>query len=367
MWLNRFIDDISNWDAEPPFMCISLDLRPGPGGRPSAPNALRAAWANEGQEDLEKYRTFGDTIELTGELVDEAMRDDTEGIFLVASAQAPTEPRIMSLPIACRNDMRVVDRPWLFELERTAYFAARPVVTVFTDREDTDMMRVIFGERESGDQIEHATHALQKLHGRTDAESMVGTPTSFGGGHAWNKIENIVDEHRNAAARESAEAVVDLVQENDILVISGPVKSRSNLVNHLPEGLSVVLREDEGGFGTERERRAYSADLACRVQTEAADQLASSVLAGDYGELVARGREPMDMMFTEGRVARFVVHEDAVTHWGDHMDARLIEGQHDNWLGEALWKARETSAEVLFGQHPPVLHDHQGAIATLRW
>lgn len=369
MRLNEFFDEVYHATAKDgPYFSLSMDLRPNADGRSPAQTILRAAWADVGEGTNDIDRMFGGTVEQVRDILENAVREGTEGIFLVASAKAPTQPQMLDVPVPGRNDLRVSERPWLVELERLGYFTKRPVVSVFVNREGVHVMRVALGEIETMAESERSAHALRKVHGRTHAENIVGGPGDFGGGHAWNKVENIVEEHRAAAAREGAALVAGAVQEHDILVIGGPEEPRYELIHELPDRLRNHVEEHEGDFGTERERLEWSSELAHRTQIRAADQVAEEVVSGARGELIARGREYVEFMLDKGRVGQLIIHQDAVSHWGHARDARRIEAPWDDaWYGEAIWKAHETSADVLFCEHPRVIEEHEGVVATLRW
>lgn len=369
MRLNEFLASVyREYAREGQYLSVSLDLRPNADGRSTAESALRAAWSGLGDQLTTPDELFGEVIDNLRDSLAEEMRVGTEGLYLLASAEDTENPRVFTMETPLRNDLRVTARPWLIELERVAFLSRRPIVSAFANRDGVELMRVVLGEIDEESAVDHPTHGLRHTRGRTSAERFGGATAPFGG-HSWNRVENSVEEHRAAAAREGAEAIGEMMQDGDQLVVAGPPEPRAELVNHLPDNLRAGMREQDGEFDRDQSQRyEWSTQLARDLQLEVGDELARDILSGAWGERIARGRNSIDTMFRNGRVSQLVMHEDAVTHWGVASDARQVAAPwDDSWYGEALWKARDTSAGVLFSRHPALLEEQEGVVATLRW
>lgn len=372
MRLTEFIDNAYDPDGDgSSFLSVTLDLRLSTDGRSSAPVVFNAAVAEMTEKHSDAQRTFGETIEMVEQAIDEAIAEGHTGLAVLASAENPTEPRILDLPIHCRNDFRVTTRPWLFELERVAYFTARPIVSVFASRGEIDLMRVVFGEVDAHEEEDRATYATRNVQGRQNVEGRAAGATggSWQGGHSRSSVDRSIEEHRAAAAREAAGMIEGMAQPDDIVVVTGPTEPRSELLAEIPDALRASLREQDEGFGDDRERLEWSLHLAEQLQVDEADTMAATVLSGGYGSQAARGKAEIDRAFVEGRVAELILHEGAVRHWGEAADARRVDApwEDDSWYGDALWHAQNTSAKVRFCRHDDVLEQQEGVVATLRW
>lgn len=362
-------------NANLPVVTAYLDLSAGPESGPGpAETVVRRGIMTDADArqatSREASRSLDADIEGVQAAVLEARREGAMGLAYLGCAGAGVQ-HVLSAPLPFRNDIRVADQGWVFELERYRYLFERPISLVTSDTHTADMVRIRFGSREAESSVDRDPHFLTKRKGRTNVQGRGGTAEAgFGGGHSKNRVEQIVEEKRAMFAREAASEVARFVGAEDLFFVEGVEEARAQLLNALPPELASRARLLPAGPANRDNRALAQFALAHSpdAQREETTRIVQQALSGGLGEAWASGFEAVRRAFDEGRVAELIVHEDSVGHWGTTDDARQYESPLDDDLIEQLIEAaEETSAGLRFGLDAVLLTAHEGILATLRW
>jgi len=364
MNLTEFLHTVAELpDSATGYLTISLDLVLDPVGKPSAEQALRTAYRVVAENHGAK--TFDEYVTTVPEHIADAAAAGARGLFLVTDGETSLELRT---PLPFRNDVRIHPSPWLFELERQVYLLGHPLVLADVDREEATILRIADAEVVDEHEIGRSPRYTRMTRGRTVTEGRMGAGPA--GGHSRHRVQNSVREHRAAEAREAASIIEQVWEPGDLLVIAGSIDTRHELIDVLPAPLSQALSEHvpESVPTGEHELLAMIANLSERLQLAEADNLTKELLSGGAGEQIVRGRAAVLGALEAGRVARVLLHEDAVANWGTATDIRPRETPWDDADYQAIiHRADSTSATVEYTQLPALLEMHEGVAAITRW
>jgi hypothetical protein len=374
----------------PPLLTVSLDLTPGSDGIPSARQVLKQMWRTvEGRfEGLERdaKRSYERDQSAVEEAWEPALQAGARGLFY-AGCSAMGFRAMLETPYPLRHSAYLSTTPWLFEFARYRYVAHRPIVLAMTDWKQLRALRIQYGEVREEIETEQWDGAVTGPHQRTDTQG-VGSPgaglggatagrasrasaaDTGGGWHAKTRIEKSVLEHKEIYAREEAARLADLLGDDDILVIAGPEEPRSELRRQLAERLQDRLIEgpEVPPNMAEREIVDDAMELAAELQFGFAEREVARWREGNLKERAVAGLEEASGAVERGQLGTLILHEDAVTHFGNAGDGRERPGRLDSReTGELLRGALGGSVTVLFTREPWMLEEHGGVLGILRW
>lgn len=365
-----------------PLLTISLDLRRNAQGVSLAPtvlkDALRGAEELLPDLDAQTLKWFRETEDAVAAGMEAAIRDGAHGYYYVGAEHDDIHFELRAVR-PFRNSLRVGDRPGIFELERRHFLEDRPVCVVLVDSHTMEVVRIRFGVEEASAELDEDPHYKRSPRGRTaqerkvggSAEGAVGGSDSVGGGHSYSTIDRRIQEARRRFAQTAADELEEFMEPDDLMIVSGEVEARSHLLNMLREDVRERAREHPSMWvGQDRtELTEMAVELAIEHQYALADGEAVRWLSGEYGERAVSGIEGDRIASEQGRLGTLIIHDSAVDHFGDHMDARQHASPVDGKAVEdLLWQALEQSSpDVYFTGHDPVLEQHEGVIGVLRW
>jgi hypothetical protein len=271
--------------------------------------------------------------------------------------------------------VRTGDRPYLFEFERYLFLYQRPVTLVEVQHNEVSISRIVLGNTVSEHEHSISKRAVSRTQGRITPQRGMkiagsGKPPSSGSMHAWTKIEESIEAHRQQFQKNSAGEVEEAIGDSDIVVVSGPVEPRSALVNELSDKVRArLIEEDALEHGTsERELRERAAATAERQQFKEAEEYLQPLLDGARPEQTALGPQAAREMLTQGRIDTIVFHENVAGHYGTADDTRHHEGRLPADEVEGLLQgALDQSSSVRFSQSERLLDEYDGVAAWLRW
>lgn len=374
--IRQFLDALTTTEnREAPVVTVYLDLSAGPEVAPGpAETVARRGIMTDIDARRATSRQASRSLETDLERVQAAIADaraqGDRGLAYLGCAASDIQ-HVLTTPLPFRNDVRVAERGWAFELGRYQYLYGRPIVVVTADMQTVDMVRIQFGSEADAASVSRDPHYMTKRKGRNDVQGRGGTPEAgFGGGHSKNKVESIVEAKRAMFAKEAATELTQFVGPDDLLFIAGVDEARAQLLNALGAELAARAQLLPAGAGAEngREMAAFALEHGPEAQRAETQVIVERALSGASGGLWVSGIEAIGNAFKEGRVAELIVHEDAVDHWGTSDDARLYESVMDDDAIEGLVEqAVATGADVRFGLDKVLLDEHEGVLATLRW
>lgn len=170
--------------------------------------------------------------------------------------------------------------------------------------------------------------------------------------------------------REAAGHIERLVDDETLLFVAGPVEARSEVLSELGNGIAERALEAPAltpGVST-RELVELALDLARDTQLAEADREAERCLNGEHLDRTTMGIDAVRGAIERGEVGTLIVHEDAVDHFGDALDARYHEaGSNAEAIEGLLRAALDLSAECRFSRLPALLAEHEGVVAVRRW
>lgn len=363
-------------DSDAPRVTAALDLRPGPlGSRPPAvqlfQQKLQGGDTKAVTGNADDARTLATARQRGEALLLDAIARGSKGLFYLGGETELS----FETQVPFRNSIAVGRRPRLFEFERFAYLYSRPVVIAIADRHTVELARVQFGETVGESGVDYGEHPLTRTAGRTAVEGRSGASVSSGGetkgysgGHSWNRVEQIVEEHRAMFAREAADEMERFLGGDEFLLV-GPEEARSQLLSELSPGTAeraVLVGASVNGVADQSSLADVALELAAERQVARANELSEAKdLAPD---LLVRGREDVRRYLAGGQLSHVVFHEDAVGHLGTAEDAREHAGLgHDDEFEELVAMSLATSAEVLFGTAEPLIDEMDGVVGLRRW
>ncbi|MFN0093668.1 MAG: hypothetical protein ACKVVT_02685 [Dehalococcoidia bacterium] len=359
--LTLFTRQLRSWDGPGRVVSVALDLRGRGDVAPPWQTVLTEGLAAGGfppNDDALRTQIEG--------AVRAAVDEGAKGFFAASDPEGRYWAEVAS-PVPPRNDIRVGDAPWLFEVERLRYLLAQPVVVATVDLHSAHVVRVAGAGTAGESDVTGDAHATRATAGRNNVEGRSGGG-AHAGGHSRNRTAHAIEEHRLAAGREAANAVTEIMKAGDILVVAGIPEARALLLSHLPANVAsrAITR---AALGPEAEAHAalnLAIDLSTAHQLDEGDAFGRSLL-GSSGT-VARGLEGVASAATRMQIAEIVLHEDAASCWGTAEDVRQRAGLgHDDALNKALRAAVSGGASTRFCRLAALAGEHQGIAATLRW
>lgn len=366
--------------TEAPLVSVSLDLRPGSLGT-QPPASLILQQRITGGEVTEHEVRPGSAQSLATDrdraaaAVAEAMAAGDDGLYFVGCAAEGVELSLAT-PSPFRNSVRVRNQPWMFSFELFAYRYGRPITLVKVDLHTFEAVRVHYGEVDETTGVDYGAHPLTRTAGRTRVER--SSPASqasaegrgFPGGHAKNRVEQIVEEHRAMFAREAAADLERFLGDDDFLLV-GTVEARSQLLSHLSRATAARAHAEGNSLEGRTDITAladFAAELVAEQQRVAANDAFEHWTSGAVGERYVSGPEEVERYLDNGQLAEVVFHEAAVAHVGTAADARDQDGLGDDDRYERLVrKALGTSAELRFGDGPRLLTECRGVAGLRRY
>lgn len=368
--------------AGAPLITVSLDLRlPALGAAPAGPNAVRQALNEEasrlGITSQADQRSFNEDMTRLESATREAVADGAQGLFFVGCAAEEIAYQV-AMPSPFRNSARIGERPWLFELERMRYLFGQPFSVVFVDLHTMSMVRVRYGEGAETAGVDYDKHWLSKKAGRTAVSGRSGAAGSGAmgvtsgpmGGHGYNRVEQMVEEHRREFAREAATELEAFIGNDEPFLLAGVPEARSQLLAQLDRRLAERAIEVSAARAG-----ADPADLASEAMALSRDQqimqanaAATEWLSGAVGERLAAGRAAVLRSLAEGRLGEVVIHEESVGHLGQAEDTRPQGATGDDEpIDDILRQSKATDVTIRFGRAPILLHDYEGVAGLNRW
>ncbi len=370
--LSELIDELRRVESEhPPILTAAIDLGVGGDGRPVALRALtqavREAIARfDGDPKDADHRSLDLDAELLAESIEQATSDGAAGLIFVGASAAEILFELET-PFPPRNAVDIDRRPALFELVRYRYLAGRGVVLATPSLRDVEIERIRYAVAEDATSVSHSTRLEQ--HKQRTKRDGIGAPDGAGG-HGMNRVEQIVEARRSAFAADVADALVQFVEPDEIVILAGTDDGRAAVANRLPDAIRqrVVQTGPLDPTQDARSRAMALTELVVRAQYERGDIAAAEWFDGAHGDRAIGGIEAATRAASEGRLGTLILHEDAVDHFGTARDARDHAPDHDPGLVEALLHAAlDQGAEIVIARDPRALEQQQGVLGVARY
>lgn len=366
--LEALLDELEAGSGTDSVVGASFDLRPDDTGLPTAIRILRQAVrealpAKAGDDDL------GRLVEHLDETLKTASSAGYPGVFLAGTFKEPTRG-IAPVTLPPRNRLQIDQHVSRFELARSRALVRQPVAAVWADRSGLRWAMTrgyaapLRGESESD------THFMQGSMGRTGQHGRGGSVDRPAGGHGKSNVERSAEEERERFAREAAEIIERQLGGAAIILLDGPPEFGARLESALSDSSHRRVENVTLGEQPPTTEALVSAALerGREAQFERAAALARDVTDGGMGDRAVVGDVAVSAALEQGRLDQLMLHEDAVGHFGDAIDARAKGGLADGARVEALLRAAlEQAATVWFTRDEPDAPARSQPLGTLRW
>lgn len=353
-----------------PVSLGSFDLAPDDTGSATALRILRQAAREALPEDASGAQV--DELErgLEAALTPLAAAGH-RGAFVAGTIAEPGRLRA-AVRVSPRNRLQVTALPSRFELARVGALVRLPVGAVWAERSGMRWALTRGHERPDTGALEADDHHMRGAVGRTAQQGRGGAADQPAGGHGKTRIEQISEEQRERYARTLAETIERQLGGAECIVVQGPPEFTARWTAQLGEPLRERLEQSLiSETPPDPEVLAAAAiERGRRLQYERAATLTTEALGGAYGQHVAVGLADSEAAVKEGRVEQLVVHEDAVGHLGDAVDARRHESRADAERVERLVRGTLEQGGSVWFRRDEELDEHEqplDPVAVLRW
>lgn len=206
----------------PPVLTATVDLRPDGSGRSPALRAFTQAM----REAVQRYvdvradalKSLDADSVAVAEAIEGASSDGALGLLYAGCAGAGLLVELET-PYPFRNSVHVGESAWIFEVVRYQYLAGRSMFLVEANLHTMTARRLRYGIVDASAKVDWAKHHLAKHKQRTKAEGF-GARETGAGGHAMNKVEQVVEARRAQFAAEATGELERLIEPGELVVLA---------------------------------------------------------------------------------------------------------------------------------------------------